>query len=122
MYVQLILFKEEYKIIKIFSIISWTIFIPTTSSNGFRYTWSKSKPNQFFPFHPYDSVDTRTIIFQLQYLEALCKQLYESTTPAERSEAEKALSDFSESSNCMEKCMLLLENGNVHVDFVFNLE
>uniref|UniRef100_A0A915JI35 Importin N-terminal domain-containing protein n=1 Tax=Romanomermis culicivorax TaxID=13658 RepID=A0A915JI35_ROMCU len=50
---------------------------------------------------------------ELQYLEALCKQLYESTDPAERSHAEKSLAEVTERTDCIAKCMMLLEQSNI---------
>ncbi|XP_066279027.1 exportin-7-like isoform X5 [Branchiostoma lanceolatum] len=44
-------------------------------------------------------------------LEVLCKQLYETTNATERQEAEKALLNFTNAPNCLNKCQLLLERG-----------
>ncbi|CAH1784527.1 unnamed protein product, partial [Owenia fusiformis] len=49
---------------------------------------------------------------ELQQLELLCKQLYETVDKDLRSEAEKALVNFSNSPDCLNKCQLLLERGN----------
>ncbi|BFZ02054.1 hypothetical protein BsWGS_05093 [Bradybaena similaris] len=49
---------------------------------------------------------------ELQQLENLCKQLYETVNENIRSEAEKALIAFSDSPNCLNKCQLLLERGH----------
>lgn len=56
---------------------------------------------------------------QFQYLEVLCKQLYEATEPTERTAAEKALVDFSDRPDCLQKCLMLLEQGTVS-DFAKN--
>ena len=54
------------------------------------------------------------IYFQeLLQLENLCKQLYETADTNLRSEAEKALVAFADSPDCLNKCQLLLERGNV---------
>ena len=50
---------------------------------------------------------------ELLQLENLCKQLYETADTNLRSEAEKALIQFAESPDCLSKCQLLLERGNV---------
>ncbi|KAI8486150.1 Exportin 7 [Branchiostoma belcheri] len=47
----------------------------------------------------------------LASLEVLCKQLYETTNATERQEAEKALLNFTNAPNCLNKCQLLLERG-----------
>ena len=48
----------------------------------------------------------------------LCKQLYETTDPALRTEAEKTLVQFSASPDCLNKCQLLLERNNVSIFFL----
>ncbi|XP_067129437.1 exportin-7 isoform X3 [Centruroides vittatus] len=48
----------------------------------------------------------------LVQLELLCKQLYEATSAADRTEAEKALVNFADSPDCLTKCQLLLERGS----------
>jgi exportin-7 len=45
-------------------------------------------------------------------LEMLCKQLYESHNPEDRSIAEKSLMEFQNSSDSLPKCRLLLERGD----------
>ena len=50
---------------------------------------------------------------ELLQLENLCKQLYETADTSLRSEAEKALVAFADSPDCLNKCQLLLERGNV---------
>lgn len=52
-------------------------------------------------------------------MEVLCKQLYEATEPTERTAAEKALVDFSDRPDCLQKCLMLLEQGTVS-DFAKN--
>jgi len=52
-------------------------------------------------------------IQELAQLELLCKQLYEVTDTRERSKAEAALALFSNSHDCLPKCQLLLERGDV---------
>lgn len=49
---------------------------------------------------------------ELAHLELLCKQLYEASNSADRTEAEKALVNFAHSPDCLTKCQLLLERGN----------
>ena len=50
---------------------------------------------------------------ELLQLENLCKQLYETADTNLRTEAEKALVAFADSPDCLNKCQLLLERGNV---------
>uniref|UniRef100_A0A670ZC58 Exportin 7 n=1 Tax=Pseudonaja textilis TaxID=8673 RepID=A0A670ZC58_PSETE len=45
-------------------------------------------------------------------LENLCKQLYETTDTTTRLQAEKALVEFTNSPDCLNKCQLLLERGS----------
>ena len=52
---------------------------------------------------------------ELGQLEVLCKQLYESTDPTLRSQAEKALISFTESPDCLQKCQYVLERSTVSV-------
>lgn len=53
-------------------------------------------------------------VFQsLAQLEILCKQLYETTDTTTRLQAEKALVEFTNSPDCLNKCQLLLERGSV---------
>ena len=60
---------------------------------------------------------------ELLQLENLCKELYETGNAAIRSEAEKALVAFAHSPDCLAKCQLLLERGNVcTVIFLCSLE
>jgi len=47
----------------------------------------------------------------ISQLELFCTQLYQSPDPVIRSEAEKALIVFSNSSDCLQKCQFLLERG-----------
>lgn len=47
----------------------------------------------------------------------LCKQLYEATDTNERNKAETALALFSNSADCLPKCQLLLERGDVIHEF-----
>ena len=54
-----------------------------------------------------------TILQELIQLELLCKNLYESTDAAERSKAEASLNVFYMSPDCLQKCQLLLERGDV---------
>ncbi|XP_070539906.1 exportin-7-like isoform X2 [Ptychodera flava] len=49
---------------------------------------------------------------ELAQLEVLCKQLYTTANPGERNEAEKALVNFTDSPDCLNRCQLLLERGN----------
>lgn len=49
---------------------------------------------------------------EIQQLELLCSQLYESQDTTVRAEAEKALVIFQERSDALAKCQLLLERGN----------
>ncbi len=52
---------------------------------------------------------------ELAQLEVLCKQLYETTDSSVRTEAEKTLVQFANSPDCLNKCQLLLERGNVSI-------
>lgn len=49
---------------------------------------------------------------EIQQIELLCKQMYESTDPAERSKAERAMLEFSSSPNCLNKCQILIERSS----------
>ncbi|XP_074108339.1 ran-binding protein 16 isoform X2 [Cotesia typhae] len=49
---------------------------------------------------------------EVQQLELLCKQLYESQDAAHRAEAEKALVGFQNAPDTLTKCQLLLERGD----------
>ncbi len=49
---------------------------------------------------------------QVSHLEVLCKQLYESQSASERSEAEKSLVSFQNSAESLDKCQLLLQRAN----------
>lgn len=49
---------------------------------------------------------------EIQKLEILCKQLYESSNAAHRNEAEKILFQFQEDPDALAKCQLLLDRGN----------
>ena len=48
----------------------------------------------------------------VSHLEVLCKQLYESQSASERSEAEKALVTFQNAPDGLDKCQALLERAN----------
>lgn len=54
---------------------------------------------------------------ELAHLELLCKQLYGATEANDRSEAESRLVAFSNSADCLTKCQLLLERGDVSSSF-----
>lgn len=60
-----------------------------------------------------DIAPTNFSFKELAHLELLCKQLYEATDAAERNKAETALVVFSTSPDCLSKCQLLLERGDV---------
>lgn len=49
---------------------------------------------------------------EIAQLDLLCKQLYEATDTATRNAAERALSTFTNSPDCLTKCQYLLERGN----------
>uniref|UniRef100_T1H8L6 Importin N-terminal domain-containing protein n=1 Tax=Rhodnius prolixus TaxID=13249 RepID=T1H8L6_RHOPR len=49
---------------------------------------------------------------EVRQLELLCKQLYESSDPTLRVEAEKALVGFQDASDTLSKCQLLLDRGD----------
>jgi exportin-7 len=49
---------------------------------------------------------------EVQQLELLCKQLYESANSAVRAEAEKALVNFQNAPDTLAKCQLLLDRGD----------
>lgn len=55
---------------------------------------------------------------ELAQLELLCKQLYEASDTSDRTKAEAALVAFSNSPDCLPKCQLLLERGDVCVDWL----
>ncbi|XP_053524093.1 exportin-7 [Artibeus jamaicensis] len=52
------------------------------------------------------------VLQSLAQLENLCKQLYETTDTTTRLQAEKALVEFTNSPDCLNKCQLLLERGS----------
>ena len=56
---------------------------------------------------------------ELAQLELLCKQLYEATSAEDRMKAEAAVVLLSNSPDCLPKCQLLLERGDVS-PFSFN--
>ncbi|WAR22240.1 XPO7-like protein [Mya arenaria] len=56
---------------------------------------------------------------ELLQLENLCKQLYETADTSLRSDAEKALVAFANTPDCLNKCQLLLERGNVR-NYILN--
>ena len=49
---------------------------------------------------------------EIQQIELLCKQMYESSDPNERSKAERAMLEFGNSPTCLNKCQLLIERGS----------
>jgi len=49
---------------------------------------------------------------EIQQIELLCKQMYESTDPTERSKAERAMLEFSSSPGCLNKCQVLMERSS----------
>ncbi|KAK2573063.1 Exportin-7 [Acropora cervicornis] len=49
---------------------------------------------------------------EIAQLDLLCKQLYEATDTATRNAAERALSTFTNSPDCLTKCQYVLERGN----------
>ncbi|RZF34199.1 hypothetical protein LSTR_LSTR003609 [Laodelphax striatellus] len=49
---------------------------------------------------------------EVRQLELLCKELYESTDPSHRVEAEKALVGFQNAPDTLSKCQLLLDRGD----------
>jgi len=61
------------------------------------------------------------LLQELLQLESLCKQLYETADTNLRAEAEKALVAFANSPDCLSKCQLLLERGNVSSSSIFIL-
>lgn len=50
---------------------------------------------------------------EIAQLDLLCKQLYEATDTVTRNAAERALSTFTNSPDCLTKCQYLLERGSV---------
>lgn len=50
-------------------------------------------------------------------LETLCKELYETTDPNIRNQAEKALVNFPNVPDCLRKCQLLLERAAVSFSY-----
>lgn len=49
----------------------------------------------------------------MEQIETMCKQLYESTDPAARQEAESTLLKLASSSQYIPECMWILDNGKV---------
>lgn len=49
---------------------------------------------------------------EIQHIELLCKQMYESTDPSERSKAERAMLEFGSSPDCLNKCQILIERSS----------
>lgn len=54
-----------------------------------------------------------TLLQELAQLELLCEQLYAGTETATRNAAERTLTNFTSSADCLTKCQFLLERGNV---------
>lgn len=52
-------------------------------------------------------------------LEKLCEQLYNANSPQQIHEANKLLEEFASSSECMNKCKILLDRGIVSTFFYF---
>lgn len=52
---------------------------------------------------------------QIAQLELLCQQFYESMDINVRSEAEKALVNFSDSPESLPQCQIILERSQVHI-------
>lgn len=50
--------------------------------------------------------------YKIQQIELLCKQMYESSDPNERSKAERAMLEFGSSPNCLDKCRALIERSS----------
>jgi exportin-7 len=46
-------------------------------------------------------------------LEKLCEQLYNANSPQQIHEANKVLEEFASSSDCLNKCQILLDRGVV---------
>ena len=59
--------------------------------------------------------DPRSVFKELAQLETLCAQFYGSSDPSARTDAEKALVLFSESTGSLTKCQFLLERAQVEV-------
>lgn len=49
---------------------------------------------------------------EIQQIELLCKQMYESSDPTERNKAERAMLEFGSSPNCLNKCQILIERSS----------
>jgi exportin-7 len=50
---------------------------------------------------------------EIYELEKLCEQLYSSNSAQQIQEANKLLENFSNSTNCLHKCQILLDRGAV---------
>lgn len=48
-------------------------------------------------------------------LEKLCEQLYNANSPQQIHEANKVLEEFASSSECLNKCQILLDRGVVSI-------
>ena len=55
-------------------------------------------------------------------LESLCQQLYNATSAQQIHEANKLLENFSNSSDCLNKCQILIDRGIVRKFSLFKLK
>ncbi len=55
-------------------------------------------------------------------LEKLCEQLYSANSPQQIHEANKVLEEFAVSSDCLNKCQVLLDRGIVRRGFLRNMQ
>ncbi|XP_039282073.1 exportin-7 isoform X2 [Nilaparvata lugens] len=60
----------------------------------------------------FQNLHTQSSQNEVRQLELLCKELYESTDPSHRVEAEKALVGFQNAPDTLSKCQLLLDRGD----------
>jgi hypothetical protein len=54
-------------------------------------------------------------------LEKLCEQLYNANSPQQIHEANKVLEEFASSSDCLNKCQILLDRGVVSLIDLFSI-
>ena len=54
-------------------------------------------------------------------METFCRQFYEPVNALQQKEAERALIAFVESSDCLQKCQVLLERGQVEYFYSVSL-
>ncbi|VDO92793.1 unnamed protein product [Soboliphyme baturini] len=55
---------------------------------------------------------------ETEYLEAVCKEIYQPTSSEQRAAAEKALNEFAEKSDCFQRCIVLLDRDKYLLNYI----